>query len=75
MIALVLIFAHFDNLCHLQYIEDIICAPHLCLLATWIKELVDLANDLITSDAWIRFDVLDCESGQLRDFSGVRCLD
>ena len=59
VIALVLIFANFDDLGHLQYIEDIVCAPHLRLLLAWIEELVDLANDLITSDAWISFDVLD----------------
>ena len=60
MIALVLILAHFDDLGHLQYIEDIISAPHLRLLLAWIKELVDLANDLITSNARVCFDVLNC---------------
>ena len=60
VIALVLIFADFDDLGHLQYIENIVCAPHLRLLLARIKELIDLADDLIASDAWICFDVLDC---------------
>ena len=75
VVALVLIFAHFDNLGHLQYIEDIICAPHLRLLLARIKELVDLADDLITSDSWICFDVIDRKVSQLRDFAVIGCRD
>ena len=75
MIALVLVFAHFNDLGHLQYIEDIICAPHLRLLLARIKELVDLADDLITSDSWICFDVIDRKVSQLRDFAVIGCRD
>ena len=75
VIALVLVFAHTDNLGHLQYVEDVVRAPHLSLLAARIEELVDLADDLITIDSWVRLDVLDREDGQLRDLSVVRRLN